>query len=218
MKTKRTLLKAAVLTCLANTYIVTVQGQSPAPTPAAVTPLAVIQPKLVEDPSVRAGWRRYQFGDAPFFSVILPTAPEATAERAGGSASAVAYLYISTTDSGIYVASRLDSIGLNIERETESERQKFFRTYIEGFARGFQESMKKENLDYELKLLEPRKVTAAGREAFQQDLTVGPFQGSAQLVFAGTGAFCVLSIWNARAPAADRDAFFHSFQLTGTPK
>jgi hypothetical protein len=217
MKTKRKLLRAALLTCLAMSSIAPVRGQAPAATPAAVAP-AIIQPKVIEDPSVRAGWRRYQFGDQPSFSVILPSAPEATAERAPGPVAAVVYLYISTTDTGVYAASRLDGLGLNIERGSEVQRQTFFKTYIEGFAKGFQESMKKNNLNYELKLLEPKKVTAAGREAFQQDLNVGPFQGSAQLVFAGSGAFCVLSNWNSQAAAADRDAFFNSFQLIGTPK
>jgi hypothetical protein len=218
MKREQKLLKGALLLCLPIAYVATVRGQSPAATPAAVAPPAVIQPKIIEDPTVRTGWRRYQFGDQPFFSVILPSAPEATAERAPGPAAAVVHLYISSTNTGVYAASRLDGIGLSIERETETERQRFFRTYIEGFAKGFQASMKKENLNYEFKLLEPKKITVAGREAFQQDLTVGPFQGSAQLVFAGSGAFCVLSIWNPQAPAGDQEAFFRSFQLSGTPK
>lgn len=213
MKSEERLLKAVVLVCFAVACNATVRGQSPAATPAAVKPTA-IQPKVIEDPSVPAGWRRYQFGDEPAFSVILPGPPEATAE--GMSGAGVVYMYMSVTDTAIYAAVRLTGLGHDMERASETERQTYFRNFIEGFAKGFQESGKKN--DFELKLLDTKKVTAAGREAFQQDLTAGPYQGSAQLVFAGSGAFCVLSFWNPQSPAANGVAFFNSFQLTSAPK
>jgi hypothetical protein len=213
MKTK--LFKAALLTWLTAVFFGTVRGQTPAATPAAAPP-PIIQPKVIEDPSTRAGWRRYQFGDGPSFSVIMPGQPTASAERA--SETAVVYLYLVTHDGAIYAAALLRSLGRDMESATETERQSFFRNFIEGFAKGFHESVKKNNPDYELKMADPIKVTAAARNAFQQDMTVGSFQGSAQLVFAGSGAFCVVSFWNAQTAPADREAFFKSFKLTGTPK
>jgi hypothetical protein len=216
MKTKVNLFKAAVLVCIAVTCAPFVDGQSPTPTPVAKPglPAFAIPPKVIEDPSVRAGWRRYQFGEDPVFSVILPSPPEATAD--GRSGAGVAHLYISSTDTAVYSAVRMTGLGIDLEKAPETERQGYFRNFIEGFAKGFQESLKRN--DYELKLLDIKKVTAAGREAFQQDLTVGPYQGSAQLVFVGSGTFCVLSIWNPQSPAADGVAFFNSFQLSATPK
>jgi hypothetical protein len=125
---------------------------------------------------------------------------------------------MSDKDNAVYGAVRLDGIGRNMERATEAERKTFFQSFIEGFVTSFQEGLKKDNLNYEMKLSDPKKVRAAGREAFQQELTVGPLQGSAQLVFVGSGAFCILSIWNPQTPAADHEAFFNSFQLGDIPK
>jgi len=208
MKTNLKLFKVLLLMFLAAVCIATTWGQSLPASPGL--PATFIQPKVIEDRSVRAGWQRYQFGVEPPFSVILPVAPDVTAER---NATALVNTYLSNKGSAVYGASRLDGIGRISESATEDERQTFFRNFIEGFARGFQEALKKDNLKYEMKLSEPRKVTAAGHEALQQDLTVGAFQGSAQLVFLGSGAFCVFSIWNPETPAADREAFFNSFQL-----
>jgi len=109
-------------------------------------------------------------------------------------------------------------LGVNMESASEEARVSFFRKYIEGFGQGFQSSMKQNKIDEELKMLAPTKVRAAGRNAYQQDFTVGPFTGRAQLAFAGASAFCIATIWNQRTPAGDRESFLNSFQLTGIPK
>ena len=224
MKAIQKIFKVALLACLAGAYIATAPGQSPTRTPVAVTPTptpvavtpTVIQPKVIEDPGVPTGWKRYQLGDEPAFSVILPSPPKVSSQPT--SATSIAHLYFSNTDTAVYGAVRLTGLGQDMDRATESERQTYFRNYIEGFAKGFQESINKDSHNYELKLLDTKNVRVAGHDGFQQDLTVGPFQGSSQLVFAGSEAFCVLSIWNPQTPAADREAFFKSFQLPGPPK
>ena len=213
MKTNLKLFKVLLLICHVAACIAITWGQSLPASPGL--PATFIQPKVIEDRSVLAGWQRYQFGVEPPFSVILPVAPDVTAER---NATALVNTYLTNKGSAVYGASRLDGSGRIAENATEGERQMFFQNFIEGFATGFQESLKKDNLKYEMKLSDPRKVTAAGREAFQQDLTVGAFQGSAQIVFLRSGAFCVFSIWNPETPAADREAFFNSFQLGDIPK
>jgi len=200
-----------VVTLLA---VVCVSAQTPAPQPA-VTPIPA---RAVEDPKAPAGWRRYQFGEAPIFSVILPSQPEATAEGAPGLPTAVVNLYITTNDNAVYAASRLQGLGVNMETAPEAARATFFKNYVEGFTRGFHSSLAQNNITHELKMLPPTKVRAANREAFQQDFTVGPLTGRAQLTFAGTAAFCIITVWNPHTPAVDREAFLNSFQLTGTPK
>jgi len=194
--------------------VIFVSGQTPAPQPAA-TPIPA---RVVEDPKVPVGWRRYQFGDAPNFSVILPAVPEVSAERAPGVETAVVHLYITSNDNAVYAASRLQGLGINMETASEDVRASFFKNYVEGFSKGFHSSMVKNNINHELKMLTPTKVRAANRDAFQQDFTVGPFTGRAQLTFAGSGAFCIITVWNQRTPAVDRESFFNSFLLTGTPK
>jgi hypothetical protein len=192
-----------------------VHAQTPTPTPIPVT---VMPPTVTDDASAPAGWHRYQFGAEPVFSVVLPAAPESTAERVPSLPTAVVQLHISTAASGVFAATRVDGIGRSFENATEAERKAFFGTYIEGFARGFRESLKKNNINSETTFDEPTKATAASRDAFQQDFAVGVLKGRAQLVFAGSGAFCVLAIWPPDSPIAHREAFFNSFQLIGTPK
>lgn len=180
------------------------------PTP---TPYAVV---AVEDSSVvLAGWRRYQFGASPAFSVAMPARPDANAERMPSAPDAVVHFYLTASERGVYGASRLDGLALDMDGVTDAQREGFFREYVTGFAEGFRQGLKANNLDYELTFKPSKKVRAAGRDAFEQELTVGPFQGRAQLVFAGRAAFCVVAIWTAETPAADLQAFFNSFRLTG---
>ena len=218
--TKQSQLNAiACLLIVLGLTAISVSAQATAtatPTPRQAVP--PVPAKVIDDASVPSGWRRYQFGESPNFSVIMPAAPEATAERAPGIETAVVNLYIATNDNAVYGASRLQGLGTNMDAVSEDVRASFFKNYIEGFSRGFQGSMKQNNLNYELKMLPPTKVKATNRDAFQQDFTVGPFTGRAQLVFAGSAAFAVLTIWNQRTPTIDRELFFNSFKLTGTPK
>ncbi len=177
--------------------------------PAVVTPA-----KVVPDTSAPPGWQRYQFGDRPAFSAILPAVPEATAERAPNSTS-ITSIYTATNTGGIYVVGRVDEISTDIDKAPEATREKFFKEFFAGFAEGFKEGLAKSNFNFQLQLLNPKKVmTATGREGFQQDMTIGPFKGQAQLVFAGRSALCVVAIWNASAPPAELEAFFKSFKIT----
>lgn len=178
-------------------------------------PLVAIPAKAIEDALAPAGWRRYQFGDRPAFSVFLPAAPEVSASVAFDTTT---NLYTTGNSSGVYIAARIDFVQANLEKASEASREKYFQEFFAGFAKGFQESVGKNNPTYELQLLNPKKVmTASGREGYQQDMTVGPFKGQAQLVFVGRSAFCVTSIWNQKTPAAETEAFFKSFKLTASP-
>lgn len=218
MKLKKGLLSASLLLlAAASSSVARAQTTtSPPPRPAAPRPGPTPYPiAVVEDASAPAGWRRYRFGNAPTMSVVMPARPDASAQRSGPAPNAVVHLYITASQKGVYGAARLDGLPINIERSTEAERQGFFETYVSGFARGFQQSLRSNNLEYELRLTGSKKVRAAGREAFEQEFTVGPFRGRAQLVFVGTGAFCVVSIWPPDTPAADYEAFFKSFRIGG---
>ncbi|HYN86688.1 MAG TPA: hypothetical protein VER32_15670 [Pyrinomonadaceae bacterium] len=180
-------------------------AQRPTPTPYPIV--------VVADASVRAGWQRYQFGASPAFSVAMPARPEANAERMPTAPDAVVHFYLTASERGVYGASRLDGLALDMDGVTEAQRESFFREYVTGFGEGFRQGLKASNLDYELSFKPSKKVRAAGREAFEQDMTVGPFQGRAQLVFAGHAAYCVVAVWTAETPAADYQAFFDSFRL-----
>jgi hypothetical protein len=174
-------------------------------------PAVVIPAKAIEDALAPLGWRRYQFGDRPAFSVFLPSEPEVSASATSDTTT---NLYITANSKGVYAAARIDFVQANLEKAPEPSRQKFFEEFFAGFAKGFQEVLVKNNPTYQLQLLNPKKVmTASGREGYQQEMAVGTFKGQAQLVFVGTAAFCVVSIWNPKTPAAETEAFFKSFKL-----
>ncbi|HEV2883771.1 MAG TPA: hypothetical protein VGW36_02875 [Pyrinomonadaceae bacterium] len=214
MRINKQLSTLTLLMWLAFACVSSVQAQSPTPSPATVA----VQAKVIDDPTVHAGWRRYQFGERPHFSVIFPVAPQGTTEKPPDAGGATVNTYISSNQNAFYAASRIDGIALNIENAGDAKREEFFKVYMQGFARGFEQGMKSRNANFELKLLEPKRITIAGRPGFQQDFSVLPFNGSGRLVFVGTGAFVVVAIWSPDNPVADREAFFKSFQLTGTPK
>lgn len=194
---------------------ISVAAQTPSASPTAPPPLPA---KAVADATAPSGWQRYQFGEAPNFSVILPGQPDASAERTNASETAIVYLYSSSNDNATYIASRLQDLGTDMESGSEARRDSVSKNYFDGFAEGFRTTMKTNNIDYELKMPAPTKVKAAGREAYQQDFTFGPLTGRGQLIFVGSSAFSVMSIWNQQTPTADHESFFSSFQLTGVPK
>ena len=188
---------------IASTAVV--GGQSPrSQTPGR--PAGAIPIRPVDDPSVKAGWRRYDIGTTPILGVILPSPPGVTAETVEGQQ---VNTFVSTNPSGVCAAVRIDRIPVNLENASEDVRSKYFQVFFEGFARSFQN-----NLQYSLVLLEVTQLTTtAGHKGFQQRLTLGPMQGRSQMVFVGDSAFALVALWLPDAPAADYDSFFDSFRL-----
>ena len=214
MVTKLSVAKIALLPSVLLLTVITVHPQTAGQTTTVLTP-NTIPAHVIEDSSVRSGWQRYGFGVKPALSVILPAAPNSAVENLAGGQ--VVNTYVGTTNSGVYAAARVDRIPINIENASEEARSRYFREFFEGFAKGFQEASSSKIPD-SLQLLEVTKVTtAAGRDGFQQRLTLGTTQGRAQMVFVGNSAFCVIAFWFPTAPAADVDSFFGSFRVISGP-
>ncbi len=210
MFTKLSVGKIALLPFMLLLTVVSVHPQATQP-PQPGVPVNAVPAHVIEDSSVRAGWRRYGFGARPTPSVILPAAPSNGVETVTGGQ--VINTYIATTSSGVYVAARVDRIPINMESASEEVRGRYFREFFQGFAKGFQQGLSAKNPDT-LELLEVTKVTtAAGRVGFQQRLTLGTTQGRAQMVFVGNSAFCIIAFWFPTAPATDYDFFFGSFRI-----
>ena len=208
-------LNLVLLVLLALTAGVTL-AQSPSPKGKPAPPPVVTPAKAVADASAPAGWRRYQFGEHPAFSVILPSEPQASAERL--PTDAINNMYSSENANGIYLTARLDGFAVDMGKASPARQEEFFKEFFGGFAQGFQETLAKNNVNYQLQMLNAKRITTAtGREGYQQEMTVGPLKGQAQLVFLGTSGFCVLAIWNEKTPAGETQAFFNSFRLTGSP-
>ena len=186
-----------------------VRAQSPEPKPPGL-PVGAIPARPIEDPSVKTGWRRYEMGTTPTLGVVLPSSPSVTFETAQGQQINT---YVSTNSSGVYAAVRIDRIPINLETASDEVRSRYFQSFFDGFARGFQKGLGpsvKDSLD----LLEVTQLTTAtGRKGFQQRLTLGSMQGRSQMVFVGDSAFALVALWLPDAPAADYDSFFSSFRL-----
>lgn len=203
-------------------------AQTPSsPTPTPPPPIASrVEPtphpvRAIEDPAARAGWTRYQFGDAPAFSVLLPARPNANARSiaSADAPNAVTHLYLAEGASTIYSAQRMDGLSTDMGRAPESARRGLFDIFIKGFTESFRDEMRRGGLDFELELRATKKVTAAGRDAFEQDFAYGPLDGRAQVVFAGRGVFSVVAVWSReQGAAADRETFFKSFRLGPAPR
>ena len=173
-------------------------------------PALMIPARVVEDPSVKDGWQRYEIGATPTLGLILPSKPNGTVEGVQGQ---VINTYVSVNSSGVYAAVRIDGLPTSLERASEEARSNYFRSFFRGFAQGFEKAVSKSIKD-KLELLDVTQVpTATGRNGFQQRMTLGTTQGRGQMVFAGNSAFGLVALWFPGAPAADVDSFFGSFRV-----
>ena len=195
------------------------QSVPPPPAPrAAPTPQPL---KVVPDPSARAGWTRYQFGDSPAFSLLMPARPTASALNVASreDPDTVAHLYLAEGAAAAFSAQRVDGFSVDMDRVPEAAKRGLFDIFIKGFMDSFREEMRRNGFDFAVELRAPKKSKAAGREAFEQDFAYGPLDGRAQVVFAGHSAFAAIAVWSREAGlAADRETFFQSFRLAPAPK
>lgn len=246
MRTRTRILTAALLWSLLPFYgasrsgaaaAQTPQPQPPAPTPTQSQPPASTkpppvappgarpaptpyEPRAVADPSARPGWTRYQFGDSPAFSVLLPARPNASATSISSreDPNAVAHLFFADGASAVFGAQRMDGLTNDTERAAEAVRLSMFRNFVAGFADGFAEGLRKQGLDSKVEMGQPRKARIAGRDGFEQDFKYGPLDGRAQIVFAGHSMLCLMAVWSREdGVAADREAFFQSFRIDPPP-
>lgn len=190
-------------------FAAVVRPQSPEPQKPAL-PAGAIPARPIEDLAVKPGWRRYEIGSTPTLGVVLPSPPGVTFESVQGQQ---VNTYISTNPTGVYAAVRIDRLPLNLGTAPEDARSRYFQSFFDGFARGFQKGLGPTVKD-SLALLEVTQLTTAtGRKGFQQRLTLGSMQGRSQMVFVGNSAFALVALWLPNAPAADYDSFFGSFRL-----
>src|SRR5688572_15837325 len=130
-------LKLATLALLVSSFNGLVHAQSPAPQKPGL-PGNAIPARAVENPSVKAGWRHYEIGATPTFGVILPSVPAHTVETARGQD---VNTYVSTNESGVYAAVRIDRLPMNLESASDEARSRYFQSFFNGFARGFQKGL-----------------------------------------------------------------------------
>ena len=180
---------------------------SPVPLPA----------RAVEDKLAPAGWTRYEVGEPARFSLILPAAPEVSAERMNitPGVAVTVRVYLSSADSGVYGATYLE--GLPTAASNDEMRRTFFKSFVTSFMEGLQESVKDRGVITSLKRLEQRAATADGLAGYEQDFSYERLMGRVRLVFDGRRAYAVMAVWNGLSSNGERSTFFESLRITKTP-
>ena len=191
-------------------FAVSALGQSPQP--QDTTPIPASPAKPLVDQAVPAGWVRYQMGNRPYLSAIFPEVPQASAEK-NATSGGVTNIYLATSDAGVFVAARFDGIVGGTVGDEKQDR--FFKQFVTGFAKGFKESLTAKGFNADLQFTESKKISiGSGQNGFQQDMTLGPFKGRAQIAFVDSSGFAIVSMWSSTTPASVPEEFFKSFRIT----
>ena len=190
------------------------QAQQPAQatSQAEIAPLRMV---IVDEASALSGWKRYQFGDPQLFSAILPGAPQYQSEKFPvNQGSLVTRLYMIPSTSGVYGLNYIESPLTTTPGQTDAQTRTFFNNYMKGFIDGFKKGLQQRGFtDLETKTSAERLVKISGFAGFEQDLTIGPFEGRTQVVFLGRRVYAAIALWNTDNPLSERTAFFNSFQI-----
>lgn len=189
------------------------QKQTGPPQPVAVNKPGSI--KVIEDASAPAGWKRYEFGEGLVISAILPGHPKEFTEQKslGGEKLTTMHAFTSETEKAVYTAYYAEDLPFIAERMPEDFRNSFYKGMWLGLAKGMQQGMEEKGLLFKVTLLEQRSIIVENLKGVEQDFTLGPMQGRAQMALSGQRAFMVIALWAEDAPAGERTAFFNSFRV-----
>jgi hypothetical protein len=184
----------------------------PVATPSEITPLRMT---VVTDASALPGWKRYQFGEPQLFSGVFPVEPQYQSEKFPVfQGSLVTRLYMAPSATGVYGLNYIESPLAAVPGPTDAQTRAFFKSYMDGFIDGFKKGLEQKGFtNMETKSSAERKVQISGLDGFEQDLTIGPFEGRSQVVFIGRKVYAAIALWTQDNPAAERAAFFNSFQI-----
>jgi hypothetical protein len=181
---------------------------APTPTPAA---------RVVEDANAPAGWKRYEFkyGGGDAMSVFFPRVPEESVEKSAGPGGSyvVVHMLSADTRAGVYLASYMELIAAGNIKITPAEREGIFNEFWAHFSEGLQGGLEKMGFQAKLTSSAPRKVTAAGREALEQDFNVGKVKGRYRTVLGERNVYMLIAFGFEEGASGERDAFLESWKL-----
>lgn len=174
------------------------------------TPAATYENKV----ATPAGWNMFSpAGNA--FSVLLPGKPEETTDRTSVSSGIVVstHAYTVTTDGGVYLVAVMNDLPLVAEKMSDVYRQSFYDGMWKGMAEGIREELEKNGLTMKLEAGVQRNAVVGGLQGREQDFTVGPLMGRAQMALTGQRAYLTMAFWTDEKTAGERAAFFNSFRV-----
>lgn len=169
----------------------------------------------MSESSAPVGWKRYQLGEIPVFSLILPTEP-VVGISVNKDTNQSTRTYISKISAGVYGASYLNDLPFAASRATESGNEFFFDTFIKAFVLNGQNSVPESGVNLKFKMIGQRKIAIGNFEGLEQDFSVGKSLGRARLYRIGQRGLCFVAIWTENSPLVERTKFFDSVQIVTT--
>jgi hypothetical protein len=190
-------------------------GQAQQPDPAAAAEIVPLRMTAVEDASAPSGWKRYQFGNPTLFSALLPGAPQYQSKKfPAGQGSLSAHLYIIPSSTGVLGLNYIESSATAAPGNSETESRRFFNGYMKGFIESLKEGLKNKGVtDLETEVSVERRIKVSGHDGYEQDFSIGPFNGRSQVVFLGRNVYSAIAFWNKQSASNESGVFFKSFQI-----
>jgi len=187
--------------------------KTPPAVPVGTAQPAALAARSVVDKFAPAGWTRYEIGTPMRFSLILPGKPSESTERmqlTPGIAATVRN-YMSLGASGLYGATYIDGLPAGVMNE--ELKRTFFESFVKGFAEEFQSQMSKTGTSAEVTMLEQRVASAADLAGYEQDFEFDRMTGRIRLVYHGSRAYAVMSLWSETMDDRERTTFFNSLRV-----
>lgn len=167
--------------------------------------------------SIPAAWKRYDFDKPIALSLILPGTPEERGSTIIGGTEK-SHVYLARGGSGVYGLKYIDNLPSVARRAEEDGNEFFYDLFIKEFALKMQSSGQDKSAGpgaAQFKVTSEKPVVVSGFEGLERDFSLGSLQGRAQLARMGQAAVCLVAIWEPTAPAAEQEAFFKSFKVSG---
>jgi len=146
----------------------------------------------------------------------LPKDPtvEVSKSRISESVEVTTDSYTAANDDGVFVVAYVKDLPLEGAKMSESFRQSFYDEMWKGMAEGIRVELEKNGMNFKVDSVGgPRKLVISSYDGREQDFTIGPLQGRAQMILGGQHAYILLTVLAGENAIALRDAFFNSFQI-----
>ncbi len=165
--------------------------------------------------AVPPGWLRFS-PPSTAFTVVLPKEPtiEVSKSSISDSVQITTNSYTAANDHGVFVVAYVKDLPLEGAKISESFRQTFYDGMWKGMAEGIRVELEKNGLNFKVDAVGGlRKLVINSYDGREQDFTIGPLQGRAQMILGGQHAYILVTVLANDNANPFRDAFFNSFQI-----
>lgn len=147
---------------------------------------------------------------------MLPGQPEENIARSDISAgiTVTTHVYTVTNDSGVFMVAHMSDLPMVAEKMPETYKQSFYDGMWKGMAGGIRKELEKNGMLFQVVPVSQRSVVVGGINGREQDFTIGPLQGRAQMALKGQGAFLVMTFLTDEKFVPTRNTFFESFRIS----